>query len=240
MSIPVSEAPEKAGAVEDFVDIFVSPATVYERRRNSSAWVPLIVVSVVLGLSYFATRGVMQPMMDAEYARGLQTTMEANPGLTPEQLAQGRKFAETFGMFFIVAGTPIAIFFTGFALMLTSKLVDAQLKLGVALMIAAWAFVPRIIGAIVTAGQLQLMKPDSLDGMYRISAGPARFMDPDTGSPLLLAIAGRFDVFILWTTLLLAIGLSVVARIPRAQAAVAAASVWVLAALPTVYSAIGQ
>lgn len=231
---------EKAGLVEDFVDIFVSPATVYERRRNSSAWVPLIVVSVVLGLSYFATLGTMQPMMDAEYARGMQATLEANPGLTPEQLAQGRKFAEAFGTFIIIAGTPLAIFFAGFALLLTSKLVDAQLKLGVAVMIAAWAFVPRIIGAIVTAGQLQLMKPESLDGMYRISSGPARFMDPDTASPLLLAIAGRFDVFILWTTLLLAIGLSVVARIPRAQAAVAAVCVWVLAALPTVYSAIGQ
>lgn len=240
MTAPATASNEKAGVVEDFVDIFFAPSAVYERRRDSSAWVPLIVVSIALGISYWATRGLMQPMMDAEYARGMTATLDANPGLTPEQLAQGRKFAEAFGSFIIIAGTPIAIFFTGLALSLTSKLVEGPLKLRAAVMVAAWAFVPRIIGAIATAAQLQFMKPESLDGMYRISAGPARFMDPDSASPLLLAIAGRFDLFILWSTLLLAIGLSVVARIPRAQAIVGALCVWVLASLPTVYSAIGQ
>jgi hypothetical protein len=239
LSTPAAST-EKAGVVEDFVDIFFSPSTVYERRRDSSAWVPLIVVSIALGVSWYATRNALQPMLDAEFARGMQEALDANRGMTAEQLQQGRKFAEAFGSFAIAAGTPIAIFFTGWALSWTSKLVEAQLKLGTAVMIAAWAFVPRIIGAIVTAGQLQFMKPESLDGMYRISSGPARFLDPDTASPLLVAVAGRFDVFIVWTTLLLAIGVSVVARIPRAQAAVAALCVWVLAALPTVYSSIGR
>jgi hypothetical protein len=124
--------------------------------------------------------------------------------------------------------------------MVTSKLVDANVKLRTAVMIAAWAFVPRIIASILTAVELRVMQPESLDGAYRLAFSPARFLDPDTTSAVLVAIAGRFDVFILWTTLLLAIGLSVVARIPRAQATVAALAVWVLGALPTVYSAIGQ
>ena len=239
MTTSTAPSAEKVGVVEDFVDIFFSPAAVYERRRNSSAWLPLIVVSVVLGLAYYATSAAMQPIFDAEFARGMQATLDKNSNLTAEQLQQGRKFAEGIGRFFIILGTPIAIFFTGIGLVLVSKFVDVSLKLGTAVMIAAWAFVPRIIGSIATAAQLQLMKAESLDGMYRISSGPARFMDPETVSPMLLAVAGRFDLFILWTTALLAIGLSVVGPMPRKQAVVVAGLVWLLASLPTVYGALG-
>lgn len=229
---------QKASVVEDFVDIFVTPSAVYERRRDSSAWLPLIVVTVVLTLAYIASSGAMQPILDAEYERGLQATLEANPQLTAEQLQQGRAIAQAVGKFAIIVGTPVAIFVTGLLLMLTGKLVDAQVKLGSSVMITAWAFVPRIIGSVLTAVQLLFLRPESLDGMYRVSLGPARFMDPDTASPLLLAIAGRFDLFVLWTTVLLGIGLAVVARIPRSSAMLAAGAVWALAALPALYGAL--
>jgi hypothetical protein len=238
MSTPATASNQKAGIVEDFFDIFVTPSAVYERRRDSSAWIPLIVVSVVLGLAYMATSGAMQPIMDAEFDRGMKATLEGNSQLTAEQLQQGRAFAEGFGKVMFIAGTPIAIFFCGLGLMLAGKFVDAQIKLGTGVMIAAWAFVPRIIGALATAIQLQFLKPESLDGMYRISTGPARFMDPDTASPLLLAFAGRLDVFILWTTLLLGIGLAVVARIPRSNAMMAAAGVWVLGSFFALFGAL--
>ena len=238
MTTPPAPSNQKAGIVEDFFDIFVTPSAVYERRRDSSAWIPLVVVSVVLGLAFIATSGAMQPIMDAEFARGMKATLESDSRFTAEQMQQGRAFAEGFGKIMFIIGTPIAIVFSGLALMLTAKFVDAKIKLGTGVMIAAWAFVPRIIGAVATAIQLQFMKPESLDGIYRISSGPARFMDPDTAPPMLLAIAGRFDLFILWTTLLLAIGLSVVARISRANAMLAAFGVWALGTFFALFGAL--
>jgi len=236
MTTAQAPANQKAGVAEDFFDIFVTPSAVYERRRESSPWIPLLVVSVVLGAAYLATSGAMQPIMDAEFERGMKATLESDSRYTAEQLQQGRAFAEGFGKFMFIAGTPIAIFFSGLGLMLAAKFVDAKIKLGTGVMIAAWAFVPRIIGAVATAIQLQMMRPESLDGMYRIASGPARFMDPDTASPLLLAFAGRLDVFILWTTLLLGIGLSVVARISRSSGMLAAFGVWALGSFFALYS----
>jgi Yip1-like protein len=238
MTSSVTPSNEKAGVVEDFFDIFVAPSAVYERRRDSSPWIPLLVVSVVLGAAYLATSGAMEPIMDAEFERGMKATLESDSRFTAEQLQQGRAFAEGFGKVMFIAGAPIAIFFSGLGLMLTAKFVDAKLKLGTGVMIAAWAFVPRIIGAVATAVQLQMMRPESLDGLYRISTGPARFMDPDTASPLLLAFAGRLDVFILWTTVLFGIGLSVVARIPRSSAMLAAGGVWALGSFFALYGAL--
>jgi hypothetical protein len=238
MSASAAPPAPKSGVVEDFVDIFATPSAVFERRRDSSPWLPLVIVSVVLAAAYLASSGAMQPIMDAEYERGMRATLEANPQLTAEQLQQGRAIAQGVGKFFIIASTPITIFLTGLVLLLTGKMVDAEVKLGTSVMIAAWAFVPRIIGSLATAAQLLILRPESLDGMYRVSLGPARFMDPDTASPMLLAIAGRLDLFVLWTTVLLGIGLSVVARIPRSSAMVAAGAVWVLASLPALYGAL--
>lgn len=82
------------------------------------------------------------------------------------------------------------------------------------------------------------MDPASLDGQYRVSIGPGRFLDPDTTSPLVLGLVGRLDVFTLWTTVLLAIGLSVTGRIPRRQAAMAAAIVWFVGAVPALLTAL--
>ena len=82
-----------------------------------------------------------------------------------------------------------------------------------------------------------VMAPASLDVQYRGSLGPGRFLDPDATSPLVLGLVARLDVFTLWITVLLAIGLSVTGRIPKRQAAIAAALVWLLGAVPALLTA---
>jgi hypothetical protein len=72
--------------------------------------------------------------------------------------------------------------------------------------------------------------------MGSVSVGPARFMDPDTTNPGLLALAGRLDLFIIWSTVLIAIGLRVKGKISMAQAAIAAIVVWLLGSLPALAS----
>ncbi|MEO8624144.1 MAG: hypothetical protein ABI625_23895, partial [bacterium] len=83
-----------------------------------------------------------------------------------------------------------------------------------------------------------LMDPASLTGQFKVSLGVGRFLDPDTTSPALLALAGRVDVFTIWVTILLVIGLSVTGKIPRGKAAVAGVIVWIVGALPTVLPAL--
>jgi len=49
---------------------------------------------------------------------------------------------------------------------------------------------------------------------------------------------GRIDVFTIWVTVLVAIGLAVTGKISRGKAAIAAAIVWLVGALPTLASAL--
>jgi hypothetical protein len=83
-----------------------------------------------------------------------------------------------------------------------------------------------------------VLDPSQMDGRFRITFGPGRFLDPDTVSPLLVALVGRLDVFTIWITVLVAIGLSVTGRIPVGRAAIAAAIVWLAGGLPLIFQAI--
>jgi len=45
-------------------------------------------------------------------------------------------------------------------------------------------------------------------------------------------LLGRMDVFTIWVTVLIAIGLAVTGRIPRGRAVMAAVVIWLIGALP--------
>ena len=225
---------------EDYVDIFVSPAAVFARREHSGFFVPLLIFTVLVGLIGLANSGVMQPLMDAEFTRASAATMQKNPQITAEMMEKGRGIGETFlkiGGFIV---PPIGILCTGLFLWLVGKLVDARQTLGAAMMVTAYAYVVKVIEAISGGVQGLLMDPASLNGRLKISLGVGRFLDPDTASPIVLAAVGRIDVFTIWLTILLAIGLSVTGKIPRQRAAIAGILLWMLGALPAVFSALRQ
>lgn len=236
---PAAAPPPAPAAVwEDFVDIFTAPAGVFARREKGSFWIPTLVVAAVVGVVFIANQGVLQPMLDAEFQRGAAAAMRNNPAVTPEMMARMRSFGEKMAMVMAFIGVPIAVLLIGAALWLSGKLVDALQTFHAALVVAAYAYVPKIVESVLMTVQGLLMDPASLDGRYRMSIGPARFLDPDTASPVLLAVLGRFDLFVLWVTVLLAIGLAVTGKISRAKAAFAAAIVWVLGGLLPLWQAI--
>ena len=223
---------------EDFIDIFVSPSEVFERRRSSGFFVPLIVFVVLTVVISILGRGAMQPILDAEFARGIASAAKQNPGMTPEAMDKARAFSEKFIPVFIAFGALIMPLLVGVALWIAGKFVGAKEDIGAACMIAVYSFLPRILDTILRMVQALVLDPSTLNGQYRVALSPARFLDPDTASPVVIALLGRIDVFTIWVTILLAIGLSVVARIPRSRAAVAAGVVWVLGALPAIFGAL--
>lgn len=225
---------------EDFIDIFHSPSDVFARRERASAWVPILVVTAFIGTFFFLSSGLLEPLMDAEFRRAMAAGAAGSQTLDPEAMSKARAFGAVMAKVMAFIMVPIIIFLLAVVLWLAGKAVGASQVFGAALVVAAYSYVPRMLESLLTTFQALLMDPASLDGRYRVSISAARFLDPDTASPVLLAIAGRFDVFTIWTMVLLAIGLSVTGRIPRYQAAVGALIVWVVASLPEVIPAIAR
>ena len=227
-------SPSTASVWEDFIDIFYAPSQVFARRSTSGFLIPMLVVTIAAGVLYLVNSGVWSQVMDAEMNRALAKRAQ---NLTPEQLEGARKIGATIAKIGVFVFTPIGIFLTGLALWVVGKFFEAKQTLGQAVMVASYAFIPRIIEGVVTSIQGLLLDPSTFTGRWRVSVGVGRFLDPETTSPALLALLGRVDVFTIWVTVLLAIGLAVTGKIPRAKAAIAGVIIWFIGAVPLLLQA---
>src|SRR5919202_1213236 len=135
--------PRPSARWEDFVDIFTSPSAVFARRRGAGFGIPLLVLTALLTALFLGTKPLLQPALDAEFARQVARVTQDNPRVTSEQLQAGRRFADNFGFLAVLLSTPIQVMLTGVVLWLVGRLFDSQQALRDALMVATYSFFPR-------------------------------------------------------------------------------------------------
>jgi len=228
----------QASLWEDFIDIFTSPSQVFRRRQNSGFGMPLLVLTVLFAILVIGTKGLVQPVLDADIARQGAAMMKSHPGLTAEQLQKNREIGEKLGPIFIIIFLAISPMITGLVLWLVGKIFDSKQTASQALMVATYSFIPRVLSFVAAGLIAYFASADRLNGMSRLTVGLGAFLDPDKASPVLLALLTRVDVFLLWETALLAIGLYVTGKVTKSSAYLAAAIIWVLGALPGLMGAL--
>jgi hypothetical protein len=217
---------------DDYLDVYIAPKRLFERRSDGKFGHALLVFLIASILLFAATRTAMEPIMMAEFERG----MASNPNLTPEQLEQARGFAPISFWIFLVVGTPIMVFGIGAMIWIAAKAIGRSLSYAQSATIAVFAVFPRLVEHVLNGLQALLMDEQSLVGRYSVSIGPGRLLDP--GDTLLLAFLGRLDLFTLWVTALIFLGLKVVGRASTGQALAGAGLVWLLGALPALVQAL--
>ena len=230
----VPAAPPRASFVEDFIDIFYAPSDVFERRRHASFWPALLVVTGLFAILTYVGFRLLGPAYDAEVTRQLAKAAEQNPQMTAQQLEAGRGFARIMMMVGPIVGTPIMVLILGLLLWVVGKLFDAKQALGAAMLVVTLSFMPRILEALLTAIQGLVLDPTTMTSIYAVSLSPARFVDVSTTSMLVVGILARLDPFIIWSYVIVAIGLAVTGGIPRSKAAIAAFILWLLGTLPAI------
>ena len=235
-STPATPAPQPS-FWEDVIDIFVSPAAVFRRREKSSVWPPMLFVALSIGVIFFATFNTLEPIFDAEYSRVAAKTIAKNPQITAEMMERGRGFQTAIVKYGIGVVMMVIMFVLGCVSWLVGKLFDSKQTFQAALVVAAWAYMPRILGTLLGGVQGLLMDPAKLTSQLSISLSPARFMDADTTNPMLYQLMGRFDLITIWVTVLLGIGFYVTGKVPKARAVVFAVLMWVIGSLPAIRQA---
>lgn len=223
---------------EDLLEIFYAPRAVFERRRDTPAFGLALVVLVVLAvLLTLAFKSVTEPIMSADIMRGMATSAKQNPQMTPEVMAKARDFSLKFIPVIVGFMTLVMPLLLGLVTWLVGKAVDSKAQLGQTMMVATYAMFPRLLESILIAVQALLLPEESLTGRYSVTLGVGRFLNPDT-QMVLLSVLGRVDVFTLWVTFIVAVGISVMGKVPMKKAAIAAAIIWIVGALPGVFGAI--
>jgi hypothetical protein len=230
-----SSAAPQTSLWEDFIDIFTSPSEVFRRRENSGFGMQLLIVTVLFAIILLGTKSLV---FDAEMARQTAQVLKAHPEITADkiqgQMAMGAKLAPIF----IIVAIPISILLTGLVLWAVGKIFESKQMAQTAIMVATYAFVPRILGTVVGAIIAYFSNPERLTSAARITVSLGQFLDPDKTSPVLMALLTRVDLFTLWQTALLAIGLQVTGKVSKTNSYIAAALVWLIGALPSVLGAL--
>src|ERR1700681_1798152 len=90
-TVATSHPAERAAVWEDFIDIFYAPSLVFARRARGSFWIPFFVVTLLIGALFYVNSGVLQPVMEGEFNRGMAVAMRSNPRLTPEMADRFRQ-----------------------------------------------------------------------------------------------------------------------------------------------------
>lgn len=234
----LTPAAPTASLWEDFIDIFSSPSAVFRRRENSGYGVQLLVLTVIFAILILGTKSLVSPVIDAEMARQGAHAMKAHPEITAAQLQQQQAMGEKFGAYFVIIVIPISAMLTGLVLWVVGKIFESKQTATQAIMVATYAFFPKILASLAGALIAYLSNPERLNGMSRLSVGLGALFDPDKTSPVLMAFVARLDVFTIWETVLLAIGLQITGKVSKSNSYLVAAIVWFIGALPGLLGAL--
>lgn len=236
MTDSAAEGPASTGSsfFEDLIDILYAPSKVFARQQKRSAWPPFLVVAVLIGVLSYVNVGNLQGVLDAEINRAVAEAMEKNPSMNEEALTGMRRVMETSMTWGTVLGAPLLLCVLGLVVWIVGKALGGTLGFGTGILIASFAYVPRILESALVAVQGLVLDTASYTSRFQFSFGIGRLMDPN-GPQGMLNLLGRIDVFTLWVTLLLAIGLQYTAKVSKEKAYVGAVTLWVLGALPAVW-----
>ncbi len=227
---------ESVSLWEDYVDIFYAPSQVFARRENGNFWIPMLVVTIFFGMLWLASARVLEPVFDLEWDRQMRRMLERNPQTSAEQLEAGRGMVKQFQALSVIVIIPVTIFLVGLVLWLVGKVFEARQTLRSALVVAGLSYMPRVLERAVAMVEAMIRDVSTIDGQNRLTWGVGRFLDPDVVQPTVLAVLMRIDLFTIWVTVLLAIGLAVTGRINRQRAAVAGVLMWLIGAIPTFFA----
>jgi hypothetical protein len=217
---------------EDFADVFIAPVQLFRRRIDGKFGHGLLLLVLLTAALYFGTKSAMQPIMDAEFAKQTAAMMKRNPAYTQEQADSFRSMGEKFAVVGLVIALPIAVFLLGAVIWLGARVVGGGMSFAQAATISTFAFFPRLVEAIVKAVQALLMDEGQLTSQFKLSLGLARILDPGQVGPFLFSLLGRIDLFTLWVTALIAIGIKQIAKVTTGKAVAAAAIIWVVGLVP--------
>ena len=227
----------KASFWEDLIDIYFKPADVFRRRQHTSVWPPMLFVALSVAIIFFVTYNTLQPLFDAEFSRNTAKMMEKNPQLTQEMMDRTRSFGEAVTKYGVGVIMLLTMFVVGVLTWVLGKVVGSKQTFHAALVVAAWAYMPRVLGTVIGGIQGLMMDPANLTSQLSISLSPARFYDPDTTNAVLYQFLGRLDLITIWVTVLLAIGVYVTGKISKERAFVFGLLIWIVGAIPAVRQA---
>ena len=240
---------ERRSGLLNVVDVIIAPSTAFARLRLVPTWGWAFLVATLLAI---AGSLLTQPAVMHAIATGMPAQLAASPAIArlpaaqqttvvQQQLAVFRFIAQ-YGWLF----SPVYILLAGVIQALVMTIANAIVKgdgsfgkyfaLSVTVAVVGLGF-----ASLVTALIVVLRGAGSFDDMKAIqSAAPSLALLAPGAHGALRGFLEALSAFNLWATVLLALGMTVVGRIPRPAAWITAGLILLVNALAAAYGAAQQ
>lgn len=208
MPIPESQPEAKISPVGRVLGVFFSPKPTFEDIARKPSWLLPLILMAILGV---AMGVAMNQRVNWHEFQAQQ--LEKNPRsaqLTAEQKQQSIEMGAKLAPYFVYVGSvgaPIigALIVAGLLLLAYNVMAGAGVNYSQAFGIVAHAYLPMIINSLLFLVVLFLKDPMTIDFQNPVATNVATFL-PE-GVPKWLDAAGKnIDIFVLWSTLLMAMG----------------------------------
>ena len=218
--------PASGGLLDDLLEIFTSPSKVFERRREGGYGLLLLVLMVLAVTIGLATMGLTEVFWDAQVQLGMQQAAAKGQPMPAQAVEMGRGFTRWGGALGPAVILPIAVWIGALFVMLGAKITGGSVSYKQGALIVTLASFPRLLGPIIMAVLGLVVDPQTIRSVSDGALGPARFFDPLTTSPVVLGVLANFELTNLWSIAIMAIGISVIARVTRGSGWVGAGIVF--------------
>ncbi|MCC7053437.1 MAG: YIP1 family protein [Gemmatimonadaceae bacterium] len=222
---PVQAAPANAGSWEDALDIFYAPRQVFERRRDGKYWIPLLILCAVSVAIYFLSIQFNEAVADAEFSRAMaEQAAKGGQKMTAEQVAAAKAFAGKFKalvVYILPVMLVISAWVSGVIIMLLGNMMGGKLNFAQGVTVGVLANFPEVLGRAVVGVQGLFLDTATVTSKYAFATSVARFMSADANK-FLLKLGALADPFVIWSSVLVGIGVFVIGRVEKEKAAVLA------------------
>ena len=209
---------------EDVLDVCYAPTAVFERRRDGRYLGSFLVVCVVSVLVSLLSMQVMEAVQDIEFQRAIQAQAAAGTKMTQQQLDGMKAFGEkmkSLGLYFVPVLLLLGTWVGGLIVMALARMLGGKLNFAQASTIALLSSVPELLERVLVGAQGLVLDTNTIVHRYSFSLNAARFMPSDTNKWLMKAGAIA-DPFVIWSGVVIGIGVYVIGRMEKEKAAVAA------------------
>lgn len=214
---------------EDLLEVCFSPRAVFERRRETVAFgLAMVILTVLTAAVYFATRSGFDPVLDLMVKQQIGEILRTNPQMTAEQASGAAGMLRGTTVASIILFPLLMPLVAGLLLWVIGKFFESKAEFGAAIMVATYSYVARFLGFVVSSLLAVVLPEDQIRSFFSITLSLARFLDPDTTSVGVLGAAARLDIFLLWQTVIIGIGMAVMGRIGTGRGVAIAFTVWAL------------
>jgi membrane protein, antimicrobial resistance system len=219
---PIAEKPKSS--MERMIGVLFSPEETFaDIARKPDFFVVLLLIMVISTISGI----LLAPRLEFD---SLRTQMAAkNPNMSPEDIDRGVKMAGAIGKVSSYASPVLVVclfVIVAAVLLLAFRLFGGEGTFHQAFAIVTYAWIPRVLYGVILTIIVAIKGTIDVGDIPTIVKSSPAFLVDVTDHPVLFSLLSTFDIFTIWTMVLLIIGFAYMSRFTKARSATIIISIW--------------